>query len=114
MGRRYRGVQEPVPEQVRAWADPVVFELAELVGRLDVSGFEAGYRVDGVGGVPYDPRLMLVTVIWCYRQGVRSPDAIARACREQVSLRVVWQRDRVPSAAAVRRFISRHRDGWQQ
>jgi transposase len=114
MGRRYRGVQQPVPEQVRAWADPAVFELAELLGRLDVSGIEADYRADGVGGVPYDPRLMLLTVIWCYRQGIRGPDAIAKACREHVSLRAVWQRDQLPSAAAVRRFISRHPDGWQQ
>jgi hypothetical protein len=114
MGRRYRGVQQPVPEQVRAWADPAVFELVALVGQWDVSGIEADYRADGIGGVPYDPRLMLVTVMWCYRQGIRSPQAMARACREQVSLRVVWQRDGLPSAAALRRFISRHRGGWQQ
>jgi len=112
--RRYRGVQEPVPERVRAWADPGIFALVDLVERLDVSGIEADYRCDGVGGVPYDPRLMLVTVCWCYRQGLRSPQAMARACREQVSLRVVWQRDRTPSAAALRRFIGRHHDGWQR
>jgi hypothetical protein len=114
MTRRYRGVQQPVPQQVLAWADPAVFKLVELVGRLDVSGIEADYRADGVGGVPYDPRLMLVTVIWCYRHGVRSPAQMARACREQVSLRVVWQREQLPSAAALRRFIARHPDGWQR
>lgn len=94
------------------WADPQVFRLVELVERLDVSGIEACYRADGVGGVPYDPRLMLVTVMWCYRHQIRGAEQIARACREQVSLRVVWQRDRVPSSAAVRRFIAR--PGWQQ
>jgi transposase len=114
MGRRYRGTQQPVPQRIRAWADPKIFELVALAERLDVSGIEADYRADGVGGVPYDPRLMLVTVCWCYRQGLRSPQAMARACREQVSLRVVWQRDRMPSAAALRRFIGRHHDGWQQ
>jgi hypothetical protein len=112
MGRRFRGRQEPVAEQVRGWADPQIFRLVELVERLDVSGIEACYRSDGVGGVPYDPRLMLVTVLWCYRHQVRGAGQIARACREQVSLRVVWQRDRVPSEAAVRRFIAR--PGWQQ
>ena len=99
-------------EQVRGWADPQVFQLVELVERLDVSGIEACYRADGVGGVPYDPRLMLVTVMWCYRQQIRAPEQIALACREQVSLRVVWQRDRVPSSSAVRRFIAR--PGWRQ
>jgi len=112
MGRRFRGRQQPVAEQVRGWADPQIFRLVELVERLDVSGIEAGYRCDGVGGVPYDPRLMLVTVMWCYRHQIRVPERIAWACREQVSLRVVWQRDRVPSGAAVRRFIAR--PGWQQ
>jgi hypothetical protein len=114
MGRLFRGVQEPVPERVQAWADPAIFDLVAVVERLDVAGFEADFRADGVGGLPYDPRLMLVTVLWCYSQQIRSPQAIARACREQVSLRVVWQRDRVPTASTVRRFIGGHRDGWQQ
>jgi transposase len=114
MGRPFRGVQEPVPERVQAWADPAILDLVALVERLDVTGFEADFRADGVGGLPYDPRLMLVTVLWCYSRQIRSPQEIARACREQVSLRVVWQRDRVPAASTVRRFIGSHRDAWQQ
>jgi len=114
MGRPFRGVQEPVPERVQAWADPAILDLVALVERLDVTGFESDFRADGVGGLPYDPRLMLVTVLWCYAQQIRSPQAIARTCREQVSLRLVWQRDRVPTASTVRRFIGGHRDAWQQ
>jgi hypothetical protein len=102
-----------VPSLVARWADPEILRLAELAQRVDMSGFEAGYRADGVGGVPYDPRLMLVTVWWCYRQQLRSPQQIACQCREQVSLRVLWQRERVPSASAVRRFITGHPEGWQ-
>ncbi|WP_433825281.1 hypothetical protein ACQP2E_13915 [Actinoplanes sp. CA-015351] len=78
-----------------------------------MSGFEQDYRADGVGGLPYDPRLMLVTVWWCYRRQWRSPQDMARACREQASLRVVWQREQVPSAACLRRFVQGHRRGWQ-
>ncbi|HWS37479.1 MAG TPA: transposase [Actinoplanes sp.] len=92
----------------------MILDLVALAERLDVTGFEADFRADGVGGVPYDPRLMLVTVLWCYAQQIRSPQAIARACREQVSLRMVWQRDRVPTASTVRRFIGGHRSGWQR
>lgn len=114
MRRPFRGVQEPVPERVQAWADPAILDLVALVERLDVSGFEADFRADGVGGLPYDPRLMLVTVLWCYSQQIRSPQAIAQACREQVSLRLVWQRDQVPTASTVRRFIGAHCGGWQQ
>jgi len=103
----------PVPEQVRGWADPQIFRLLGLAQRVDVSGFERDYRSDGVGGLPYDPRLMLVTVWWCYQRQWRSPQEMARACREQASLRVVWQRERVPSAACLRRFVQGHRGGWQ-
>jgi len=85
-----------------------------LAQRVDVSGFEQDWRADGVGGVPYDPRLMLVTVWWCMHRQMRSPQQMARQCRESVSLRMVWQRQRVPSAAALRRFVAGHRTGWQR
>ena len=114
MGRHFRGPLEPLPEQVLRWVDPKIFRLVELAGRVDVSGFDEGYRADGRGGVRYDPRLMLVTVWWCHQQGMRGPQDMARACREQVSLRAVWQRDRVPSAAALRRFVGGHPTGWQR
>ena len=96
------------------WADPRIFRLVELVEGLDVSVLERRFRADGGGGVPYDPRLMLVTVWWCGLHGMRGPQEMARACREQVSLRVVWQRDQVPSADALRRFIGRDEQAWQQ
>lgn len=103
-----------MPQPVVGWADPEVFRWVELAGRVDVSGFERDWRSDGVGGVPYDPRLMLVTVWWCYRRQIRSPQQMAVQCRDSVSLRMVWQRDRVPSAAALRRFVGGHREGWQR
>lgn len=114
MGRPFRGPELVVPSPVAQWADPEIFRLVDLAGRVDVSGFVESYRGDGVGGVPYDPRLMLVTVWWCFQQQIRSPQVMARQCREQVSLRVVWQRARVPSAAALRRFIGWRRLGWQR
>lgn len=114
MGRRFRGPELVVPQPVAGWADPAVFRWVELAGRVDVSGFEQDWRADGVGGVPYDPRLMLVTVWWCYRRQIRSPQQMAAQCRESVSLRMVWQRDRVPSAAALRRFVGGHHEGWRR
>lgn len=99
---------------MQGWADPRIFDLLRLVERLDVSGFEQDYRADGAGGLPYDPRLMLVTVWWCHHRQWRSPQEMARACREQASLRVLWRRERVPSAACLRRFVQGHRQGWQR
>jgi len=81
---------------------------------VDVSGFVEDWRADGVGGVPYDPRLMLVTVWWCVHRQIRSPQQMARQCRESVSLRMVWRRGRVPSAASLRRFLTGHRTGWHE
>src|ERR1043166_4758638 len=114
MGRRFRGPELVVPPLVALWADAEIFRWVQFVGRLDMSGFELDLRSDGVGGVPYDQRLMLVTVWWCYRQQIRSPQRMAVQCRESVSLRMVWQRDRVPSASALRRFVSGHREGWRR
>jgi len=103
-----------VPAPVAGWADPDIFRLMALAERVDVSGFAEDWRADGVGGVPYDPRLMLVTVWWCVHRQIRSPQQMARQCRESVSLRMVWQRERVPSAAALRRFLTGHGTGWQR
>jgi hypothetical protein len=114
MGRRFRGPELVVPPPVMLWADAEIFRWVRFVGRLDMSGFELDLRSDGVGGVPYDQRLMLVTVWWCYRQQIRSPQRMAVQCRESVSLRMVWQRDRVPSASALRRFVSGHPEGWRR
>jgi Transposase DDE domain len=114
MGRRFRGPELVVPAVVAGWADPDIFRLMALADRVDVSGFTEGWRADGVGGVPYDPRLMLVTVWWCVHRQIRSPQQMARQCRESVSLRMVWQRERVPSAAALRRFVAGHPQGWQR
>jgi hypothetical protein len=114
MGRRCRGPELVVPPPVVLWADSEIFRWVQFVGRLDMSGFELDLRSDGVGGVPYDQRLMLVTVWWCYRQQIRSPQRMAVQCRESVSLRMVWRRDRVPSASALRRFVSGHAEGWRR
>lgn len=113
MGFRFRGRQRAVPEEIRGWADPAVWKLLDLVEKIDLSGFERDYRADGSGGQPYDPRLMLLSVWWCYQRGIRGPEDIARACREEVTLRMVWERDRTPSAATFRRFIGGHPDGWR-
>ena len=114
MGYHFRGREQAVPEEIRRWADAGVWKLVEVVEQIDVSGFERDYRADGSGGQPYDPRLMLVSVWWCYQHGIRGPQEIARSCREQVSLRMVWGRERVPSAATFRRFIGGHPQGWQR
>jgi transposase len=113
MGYHLRGPEQVVPEAIRGWADPGIWKLVAFVETIDMSGFLADYCADGWGGQPYDPRLMLVSVWWCYRHGVRSPEGMARACQDSASLRVVWARDQVPCAATFRRFIAGHPQGWR-
>jgi transposase len=112
----FRGPQEPTPELMEETADhdPTLWHLLDLVDQLDLSGFERSYRADGSGGQPYDPRLMLVSVWWCYQRGTRSPAAIARECHTQIPLRVLWGRTRTPSRSTVERFIQQHSRGWKQ
>jgi transposase len=114
MGYHFRGQDQAVPEEIRRWADPGIWRLVALVEQIDLSGFLGDYCDDGWGGQPYDPRLMLVSVWWCYQHGVRGPEDIARACREQVSLRVVWARDQTPCSDTFRRFIGGHSEGWRR
>lgn len=109
MSRSFLSVDES--PRVAGWEsllddDAPIWAVWDLVDELDLSLFEAVYRADGSGGRAYDPRLMVVAVLWCYRLGIRSPQAIAAACRDRIDLRVVLG-GRTPSEPTVRRFVRR-------
>ncbi|MCA1836683.1 MAG: transposase [Actinobacteria bacterium] len=104
----------PVEMELTAAADPVLWRLLDVVDACDLSEFEGGYRANGSGGRPYDPRLLLVSMIWCYRHQIRSPTAIADTCQTHIALRVLWGRSRTPSRSTIERFLSRHRAGWER
>lgn len=100
--------------ELTAAADPLLWRLLDVVDVCDLSEFEGRYRADGSGGRPYDPRLLLVSMIWCYQHQIRSPTAIADACQTHIALRVLWGRTRTPSRSTIERFLLRHRAGWQR
>jgi hypothetical protein len=91
----------------------LIWRVWDLVDRLDLSLFERAFRVDGSGGVPYDPRLVVTAVVSCYLRGVRAPGRIAADCRDRVELVVVLG-GRTPSEATIRRWVSRHPQAWQR
>lgn len=101
-GMQWEGL---LPDDAPMWA------VSDLVDGLDLSGFEAAYRSDGSGGRPYDPRLMIIVVLHCYRLGIRSPAHIADACRDRVDLRMLLG-GRVPVARTWRRFVGLHTAMW--
>lgn len=88
--------------------DDVLWLVWDAVDACDLSAFEAAYRADGQGGRPYDPRLMLISILVCELDRIRSPSAMARACRGQVRLAAVWG-GAPPSRDAFRTFMGRHR-----
>jgi transposase len=93
--------------------DAPIWQVWDLVDAFDLSLFERAFRADGSGGVPYDPRLIVTVVLWCYLRGVRSPSRIAAQCRERVDLVVVLG-GRTPGEATIRRWVKSHPQAWQR
>jgi hypothetical protein len=116
MPLHFLGPEGPLPALMEQTAadDPLLWLLMDVVDDCDLAPFEGSYRADGSGGRPYDPRLLLVSMLWCYQHQIRSPSAIADACRTHIALRVLWGGTRTPSRSTIERFLHRHHDGWAQ
>lgn len=93
--------------------DDPFWDLVDLVDRTDLSAFERGYRADGQGGRPYDPRLMVVAVLWCVGNGDRSPSRMAWCARNTVVLRA-WFGRSAPGLSTFRRFMINHARAWRE
>jgi len=99
-----------LPADVRSWLPPghLAWQVLEVTGELDLSGFVAAYRADGQGQAPYDPAMMLALVLYCYFKGIRSSRKIRDACTDDLGCLVICGGAR-PSHRAVAEFIRRHR-----
>jgi transposase len=99
-----------LPVDVRSWLPPdhLAFQVAGVVGQLDLAGFDAAYRADGQGQAPYDPAMMTALLFYCYFKGIRSSRKIAGACIDDLGCRVICG-GASPSHQAVCQFIRRHR-----
>ena len=67
-----------LPADMMEWLpqDDIVHLIVEAVAMIDLSKFEAAYRVGGAGQAPFAPQLLLALLIYAYSQGVRSSRAI--------------------------------------
>jgi transposase len=94
---------------MRSWLPPdhLAWQVIEVTGQLDLSGFAAAYRADGQGQAPYDPAMMLGLLLYCYFKGIRSSRKIAAACIDDVGCLVICG-GASPSHQAVAAFIRRH------
>ena len=114
MGRHFRKADSAdqgylMPPDARAWLPPrhLAWALLDLVGELDLPGFEARYRADGQGSRPYDPVMMVTLVMYCYCKGIRSSRGIEMATFDDVGCRVICA-NLHPDHATVARFAGRH------
>src|SRR5580658_9893307 len=80
-----------LPADMRSWLPPghLAWQVIEVTGQLDLSGFAAAYRADGQGQAPYDPAMMTALLLYCYFKGIRSSRKIAAACirRHRVAIK---------------------------
>lgn len=114
MAYHFLSPQGLLPDHLReALNDPFLQELLALADQLDVSALVVGFREDGSGGHPYDPYLMLVSTLWCYKNGIRQPGRMAEECRSRTQLLALWGAGRTPTASTFRRFVTRHKKAWQ-
>jgi transposase len=95
---------------MRSWLPRghLAWQVIEVTGQLDLSGFAAAYRADGQGQAPYDPAMMTALLLYCYFKGIRSSRKIAAACIDDVGCLVICG-GAAPSHQAVWQFIRRHR-----
>ncbi|MCX5344792.1 transposase [Streptomyces atratus] len=102
-----------MPRNVEQWLPPehVCWKVLDVVGELDLSAFDASYRVDRQGGAAYPPATLIALILYCYSKGVRSSPRIEQACWDDVGRRVITANRRVDHST-VARFIRRHRDAF--
>jgi transposase len=81
--------------------------LWDCVEHFNLGQFYAAYGDEGAP--PYDPQMMLATLLYAWCLGVRSSRRIAKACEDQVPFR--WLTGNIrPDHCAFARFRSRHEE----
>ena len=98
-----------LPADMMEWLpqDDIVHLIVEAVAMMDLSKFEAGYKLGGAGKAPFAPQMLLAPLIYAYSQGVRSSRAIERLCHRDAGYRFIVG-DAIPDHTVIARFRQRH------
>ena len=80
---------------------------------MDLTGFYGTYRANGQGRAAYDPGMMVALLMYAYARGNRSSRGIERACREDVTYKLITAM-RVPDHSTIAEFRRRHEVGDQR
>ena len=85
----------------------IVHLIVDAVGLMDLSEFEAAYRIGGAGQAPFAPGMLLTLLIYAYSQGIRSSRVIERLCGRDAGYRFIVGAE-VPDHTVMARFRRRH------
>jgi transposase len=104
-----RGQVLLMPPSLADWVDEdhLVWTVLEAVKRMDLTGFYGAYRANGQGRAAYDPEMMVGLLLYSYARGNRSSRGIERACREDVTYKLITAM-RVPDHSTIAEFRRRH------
>lgn len=98
-----------LPADMMDWlpGDDIVHLIVDAVGLMDLTGFEASYKLGKAGQPPFAPAMLLALLIYAYSHGVRSSRVIERLCGRDAGYRFVVGAD-VPDHSVIARFRRRH------
>ena len=104
-----RDQQFLMPPSLNEWLpkDHLARFVVEMVDMLDLSAFYARRREDGWGRAAYDPKMMVVLLIYAYATGTRSARKIEARLIEDVAFRFIAANE-TPDHATVARFAKNH------
>ena len=71
-----------LPADMMEWLpeDDIIHLIVAAVALMDLSKFQASYKLGRAGQAPFAPQVLLALLIYAYSQGVRSSRAIERLC----------------------------------
>ena len=87
--------------------DHLVYFLLDVVESIDTSPIVADYRSDKGGQPPFDPRMMLVLLLYSYSVGVFSSRKIMSRCETDIAFRIIVGED-IPDFRRIAEFRKRH------
>jgi transposase len=104
-----RGQTMLMPPDLTEWVpdDHVVWSILGAVEQMDLSAFYGAYRENGQGRPAYEPSMMVALLLYSYARGNRSSRGIERACREDVTYKLITAM-RVPDHSTIAEFRRRH------
>jgi len=98
-----------MPPSLADWVedDHLVWTVLGAVEKMDLTSFYGAYRANGQGRAAYDPEMMVGLLMYAYARGNRSSRGIERACREDVTYKVITAM-RAPDHSTIAEFRRRH------